>query len=559
MTTKTVELTNTMRRLGNEYRAFFGHTWKYDGAEIVYVKGYFQIRKNGETLATSNHADVLHNHMVAYARNGTPNMAMLRAGIARSTPVKKKPLEKPEQPLLNGASEVTSMVAPELETPIAAIEVSVAATSPFADGTFGKRYADKVYHYTKDGQVTLCGLKAWGMEKKPDTTGLAQIIECEKCRTARKAFMCDKKEGAYERVPLTDGAIYRALKGAGFKVKAVDILTTTRKEGVTGARVSVYADMPTITVASTRQVLLKKAGKATEGLGETVYCQFYGTDRDSENGSGILIMNVFQGMRDEDLIDAPSLVGTDAQPLPSASSILDASDPHISSGKESPTSMEVWTIKDQHEIGNALKRYGHSMGVDKNNQRRFVVGVLDVGDAGAIEAILSSLHTGEWQVMREGEKVFHLHKVIGDAELDVAQAPRAKNTRPKLTRDEEHIRDVVPRTDKRYGKEQGVRGRQSAPKLKQDIMVCAECGKPFSAKRKDAKTCGATCRKRYQRRKDELQKDYNTVMNALTRLSMLGRKYPDLYTAIRESLITFGSEVRAIQADLHNSNSGAEG
>lgn len=527
MTTKTVELTNTMRRLGNEYRAFFGHTWKYDGAEIVYVKGYFQIRKNGETLATSNHADVLHNHMVAYARNGTPNMAMLRAGIARSTPVKKKPLEKPEQPLLNGASEVTSMVAPELETPIAAIEVSVAATSPFADGTFGKRYADKVYHYTKDGKVTLCGLKAWAMAKKSDATGVTQSIECEKCRAVRDTFICDDK------MP-TDGEIWSALEKSGF-------LTTTKKEGVMRARASIYADMPTITVPSARAVLIRQVRKVVEGLGEGMILKI--DEMDSDNGLGILIMTIIKG---KDLIDR--------RPEPNT---LPATNTPISSDLAAKGIKTIWTIQDQHEIGRALIRYGHSMGIDKENPERLIVSALDRKDVGEIEGILYSLHMGTWQVMKWSETIFHLNKVMPRPKIADPESPSPESD-PSSAR---IICDQAPRTDnERKGNPSPIRGGQmhKSRQITLPVLICIECGKNFSAKRKDAKTCGATCRKRYQRRKDDLQKDYNTVMNTLTRLSMLGRKYADLYETIRESLITFGSEIRAIQADLHNRHSGAE-
>jgi len=106
--TKKVELMHTINRLGKEYRTRHGHSWRYDGCEVLYVRGYFQLRKNGETLATSAHADVLHNHLVDYVRSGTPNMAMLRAGVRRITTV---------QTLLRDVSETSIAVAPELETP----------------------------------------------------------------------------------------------------------------------------------------------------------------------------------------------------------------------------------------------------------------------------------------------------------------------------------------------------------------------------------------------------------------------------------------------------------
>lgn len=83
MATKTGELNRTLRRLEREYRARWGHAWRYQDADVVYVKGYFQIVKCGETLVTNRSCDVIHNHLVRYASTGERNMAMLRAGVRK--------------------------------------------------------------------------------------------------------------------------------------------------------------------------------------------------------------------------------------------------------------------------------------------------------------------------------------------------------------------------------------------------------------------------------------------------------------------------------------------
>lgn len=47
-----------------------------------------------------------------------------------------------------------------------------------------------------------------------------------------------------------------------------------------------------------------------------------------------------------------------------------------------------------------------------------------------------------------------------------------------------------------------------------DQPTCAVCGKPLK-KRHGAKTCSDTCRKRYSRRRDEMQKAYMTAKSAI--------------------------------------------
>lgn len=59
-------------------------------------------------------------------------------------------------------------------------------------------------------------------------------------------------------------------------------------------------------------------------------------------------------------------------------------------------------------------------------------------------------------------------------------------------------------------------------------LKCIACGRAFNAKRRDAKTCGDNCRKRYSQRHAELETALRNAGSAIYEIARLGNKYPDM-------------------------------
>ncbi|NJL33026.1 MAG: hypothetical protein HC893_03195 [Chloroflexaceae bacterium] len=77
-------------------------------------------------------------------------------------------------------------------------------------------------------------------------------------------------------------------------------------------------------------------------------------------------------------------------------------------------------------------------------------------------------------------------------------------------------------------------------------ITCVECGRKFTARRRDATLCGSTCRKRYSRRADEVKEWNLRAAGSVQMLSRLALRYPDQIPAIAELLKLLARDVKEI-------------
>jgi hypothetical protein len=223
---------------------------------------------------------------------------------------------------------------------------------------------------------------------------------------------------------------------------------------------------------------------------------------------------------------------------------------------------ERWTIDEVHQLSNALIKFTHSIGEDED-----LPGVLKIHlfhkkhEDAALEALRAALPTGA-TVTGHGPGEFYLVKTPTPAAPP--SAPPAADDDASDKREQRLVTDkvITPAAGVvEYKREQRLvtpkeitpAARHPRPCMPGDHFraTCAQCGKAFTAQRRDAKTCSPTCRKAYSRRAADVQKAYNEGMLALAELERSLRKYPDLVETVAQALLTMRQDAARLLADCH--------